>query len=337
MSFSYLDMFFFLISKIFFNLESYDILISRYLLYEYKKVLETMIFNTYKPWKFAFSQETDNIEEATENSWGIIGVPFDSTSSYGPGSRFGPTTVREASYSFEKYNISFGSEVNKRFYDFGNINVVYGNCMKTLKILEETVEELVDKGIKPIIIGGEHSISLSPIKALSKKYPTENITVITLDAHMDLIDEYQGEKCSHATVMKRIFDLNPKEIIEIGIRSSSLEEKEFVENQNNIAIFTTKDTKENFEAIQEKIKSIDRGDPIYLSIDIDVLDPLYVPEVGNPIPNGISPDILEKIIEILAKKNVIGFDLVEVATNKLGDSTSVTGAKIVYDFLSLIE
>ena len=296
-----------------------------------------MLFNTYKPWKFAFSEETENIEEVVENRWGIIGVPFDSTSSYGPGSRFGPTTVREASYSFEKYNISFDKEINKRFYDFGNINVVYGNCKKTLKILEETIEEIANMEIKPIIIGGEHSISLAPIKALSKKYPTKDITVITLDAHMDMIDTYQGEKCSHATVIKRIHDLNPKEIIEIGIRSSSLEEKEFVENQENIAIFTVKDTKENFEAIEKKIEQIGNKEPIYLSIDIDVLDPLYAPEVGNPIPNGISPDIIEKILEILAKKNVIGFDLVEVATNKLGDSTGVTASKIVYDFLSLIE
>ena len=300
-----------------------------------------MIFNTYKPWKFAFSEDADNVEEAEENSWGIIGVPFDSTSSYGPGSRFGPTTVREASYSFEKYNVSYNTEINKKFFDFGNINVVYGNCKKTLEIIEETIKELVDKNIKPITLGGEHSISLAPLKALTKStandYKIEDMIVINLDAHMDMIDEYQGEKCSHATVMKRIHDLNPKEIIEIGIRSSSLEEKEFVENQKNIAIFTTKDVKERFETIEKKIKQIETNTPIYLSIDIDVLDPLYVPEVGNPIPNGISPEKIEKILEILANKNVIGFDLVEVATNQLGDPTGITGSKIVYDFLTLIQ
>jgi agmatinase len=300
-----------------------------------------MLFNTYKPWKFAFSEDSDNIEDAEEKSWGIIGAPFDSTSSYGPGSRFGPTTVREASYSFEKYNISYNQEINKKFYDFGNINVVYGNCKKTLEILEETTKELVDKNIKPLIIGGEHSISLAPIKALSKStandYKIEDIIVINLDAHMDIIDEYQGEKCSHGTVMKRIHDLNPKEIIEIGIRSSSLEEKEFVEKTNNISIFTTKEANERFEAIEKKINKIGNKEPIYLTIDIDVLDPLYVPKVGNPIPNGISPETIEKILEILGKKNVIGFDLVEVATNRLGDSTGVTASKIVYDFLTLIK
>ncbi|MEA4957770.1 Agmatinase [bioreactor metagenome] len=294
-----------------------------------------MLFNTYKPWKFAFSQETEDLDEAKENSWGIIGVPFDSTSSYGPGSRFGPTTVREASYSFEKYNITFKSNLDTVFYDFGNINVIYGNCRETVKILEETILELLEHGIKPITIGGEHSISIAPIKALSKKYNIEKMTIIHLDAHMDIIDEYQGEKCSHATIMKRAYDLNPKEIIEIGIRSASLEEKDFVENKENITIFTAKDTREKFENINKKLNQINVDEPVYLSIDMDVLDPLYAPEVGNPIPNGISIDIIEDILKTLAKKNIVGFDLVEVATSKLGDSTAVTGSKIIYDFLSL--
>ncbi|MDR2966576.1 MAG: agmatinase [Methanobacteriaceae archaeon] len=294
-----------------------------------------MLFNTYKPWKFAFSQDSENLNKIKSNSWGIIGVPFDSTSSYATGSRFGPTTVREASYSFEKYNITFDKDIATTFYDFGNVNVVHGNCKKTMSILEETINDLIDNNIKPIIIGGEHSISLAPIKALANKYKIEDLTIIHLDAHMDLIDEYQGEKCSHATVMRRIHDLNPEEIIEIGIRSGSHEEKEFALNQDNIAIFTAKDTKKKFLAIEEKLNHIDDEDPIYLSIDIDVLDPAYVGEVGNPVPNGISPAIIEKLLEILAKKNIIGFDLVEVATKNLGDSTAVTGAKIIYDFLSL--
>ncbi|MCL2688124.1 MAG: agmatinase [Methanobrevibacter sp.] len=300
-----------------------------------------MLFNTYKPWKFAFSEDSEEIEKVKRNSWGIIGVPFDSTSSYGPGSRYGPTTVREASYGFEKYNISYNKELKEIFYDFGNINVIYGNCKKTLAILEETVQELLEADINPIIIGGEHSISLAPIKALANSkannYNIEDMTIIHLDAHMDLIDEYQGEKCSHATVMKRVHDLNPKEIIEIGIRSTSLEEKEFVEKEDNISIFTAKDTKENFDIIQKKINQINNEEPVYLSIDIDVLDPLYAPEVGNPIPNGISPNTIEKILEIVAKKNIIGLDLVEVATNKLGDSTAVTASKIIYDFLFLVK
>lgn len=294
-----------------------------------------MLFNTYKPWKFAFSQETEILKEAEENSWGIIGVPFDSTSSYGPGSRFGPTTVREASYSFEKYNITFKSNLDTVFYDFGNINVIYGNCKETIKILEDTISDLVEHNIKPITIGGEHSVSLAPIKALSKKYNIEDMIIIHLDAHMDIIDEYQGEKCSHATIMKRVYDLKPKEIIEIGIRSASLEEKEFVDRTENVTIFTANDTKEKFENIEDKINQINEDEPIYLSIDMDVLDPLYAPKVGNPIPNGISPEIIENILKILANKNVIGFDLVEVATSKLGDPTAVTGSKIIYDFLSL--
>jgi len=294
-----------------------------------------MLFNTYKPWKFAFSQDTDNLNETTPNNWLIIGVPFDSTSSYKSGSRFGPTTVREASYSFEKYNITFKKDISTTFYDFGNVEVVHGNCKKTIAILEDAISELMDYNIKPLLIGGEHSISLAPIKALANKYNIENMTIIHLDAHMDLRDEYQGEKCSHATVMKRVHDLNPKEIIEIGVRSGSLEEIEFTQNQENIAIFTSKDIKERFHALENKLNKIDNEEAIYLSIDVDVLDPSYVGEVGNPIPNGLSPEIIEKLLVLLAKKNIIGLDLVELATNKLGDSSAVATAKIIYDFLTL--
>lgn len=302
-----------------------------------------MLFNTYKPWKFAFSEESSDVNEAKENSWGIIGVPFDSTSSYGPGSRFGPTTVREASYSFEKYNITFNKDIDTVFYDFGNTNIVYGNCKKTIAILEETISELVANNIKPLVIGGEHSISTAPIKALTKKdtgkYKIEDMIIIHFDAHMDIIDEYQGEKCSHATVIKRIHDLNPKEIIEIGIRSGSREEKEFVDFQDNISIFTVEDVQKEkkFQRIKEKLESLKENEPIYISIDIDVLDPLYVPEVGNPIPNGLSPGDIELFLKILARKNIVGFDLVEVGTNRLGDPTAVTASKIIYDFLSLVD
>lgn len=301
-----------------------------------------MLFNTYKPWKFAFSEDSEDIEKVKENSWGIIGVPFDSTSSYGPGCRFGPTTVREASYSFEKYNITFNRDIDSIFYDFGNTNVVYGNCKKTLAILEETISELVKNNINPIVIGGEHSISTAPIKALTKKdigkYNIEEMIIIHFDAHMDIIDEYQGEKCSHATVMKRIHDLNPKEIIEIGVRSASKEEKEFADSQDNVSIFTTEDVQKGkkLQIIKEKLESIKVDEPIYISIDIDVLDPLYVPEVGNPVPDGLSPSDIELFLEILTKKNIVGFDLVEVATAKLGDPTAITASKIIYDFLSLV-
>ena len=108
-----------------------------------------MLLNTYEPWKFAFSQEETDFNNLKEGAWGIIGVPFDSTTSYHPGSRFGPIVVREASYGFEKYNTIFNTYLDSIFYDFGDVNVVFGNCKKTCDIIEDTVNELFDLKIKP--------------------------------------------------------------------------------------------------------------------------------------------------------------------------------------------
>jgi agmatinase len=299
-----------------------------------------MLFNTYQPGKFAFSKEFYSLDELkniskNESKWGIIGVPFDCTSSYHSGSRLGPTTIREASHNFEKYNISYNRELTTLFYDFGDLEVVHGNCSKTLKILEETIIELLTLGFKPLLLGGEHSISLSPLNALSHKYNIDEITVVHFDAHMDMIDTYQGEKCSHATVMKRIYDLGPKKIIQIGVRSTSTEENDFVNSKENIEVFESKDIKNNIANIKKALLSINGF--VYVSIDLDVLDPSYLPRVGNPIPNGISTNDIEQLLQILSKKDIIGFDLVELATNTLGDISAVTATKIVYDFLTLMD
>ena len=288
-----------------------------------------MLLNTYEPWKFAFSQELENLKE---NSFGIIGVPFDSTTSYHSGARSGPIVVREASFGFEKYNTVFNKDVTTAFYDFGDVNVVPGNCEETCSIVEETVNELIDLNIKPIIIGGEHSASIGAIKALSEKY--EKLTVIHLDAHRDLAFEFIGEKYSHATVMRRAHEYGVN-LVQIGIRSSSKEEEEFVKSTYNIQTFKNRDVHKHMDAIEYYLVNIDG--PIYISIDMDVVDPAIAPNVGNPTPGGLFISEVETILETLCHKNVVGFDVVETASDRLGDNTAVVAAKIIYDFLTLIE
>lgn len=319
-----------------------------------------MLFNTFEPGKFAFSSESidlyelDNAEFNSEdfarsNKWGIIGVPFDSTCSYHHGSRYGPTIIREASFGFEQYNSRFEKLLDGVFYDCGDLNVVHGNCKKTCDILESSVNELIEAYIKPIIIGGEHSISIASIKALANLEESKDlsdITVIHLDAHRDIIDEYIGEKDSHATIMKRVHDLNPKELIQVAIRSFSKEEKDFVDAQDNISSFPAKYIKNDYNHVNENINTFEDllakldsiEGKVYISIDMDVMDPSFAPSVGNPTPNGLSPADLEIIFESLSnnkKIDIIGFDLVEVASDKLGDITAVLAAKIIYDFLTL--
>ena len=289
-----------------------------------------MLLNTYEPWKFAFSAETD-FDNIKKDSYGIIGVPFDSTTSYHSGSRLGPIVVREASYGFENYNINFKTSLDCVFYDFGDVNVVPGNCEATCNIVEDTVNELFDLGIKPITIGGEHSASIGVIKALSEKY--EKLTVVHLDAHRDLAFDFIGEKYSHATVMRRAHEFGV-DLVQIGIRSSSIEEEDFVKSTYNIQTFKNKDVHRHMDAVEYYLTTVDT--PIYLSIDMDVLDSAIAPSVGNPTPGGLFISEIEDLIRSLSFKNVVGMDVVETATDRLGENTAVTAAKIIYDFLSLI-
>lgn len=288
-----------------------------------------MLFNTYEPWKFAFSAENDDIKE---NSFALIGVPFDSTTSYHSGSRLGPIVVREASFGFEKYNSNFNKELTATFYDFGDVNVIPGNCRKTCKIIEQTVTEILDMKLKPIIIGGEHSASIGAIKALKERH--EKLTVIHLDAHRDLAFEFIGEKCSHATVMRRAHEMGAN-LVQIGIRSSSQEEEEFVKSTYNIQTFRNRDAQKHMDALEYYLTNIDG--PIYISIDMDVVDPAIAPNVGNPTPGGLLASEIENILETLSRKNIVGLDVVETASDRLGDNTAVVAAKIIYDFLTLIE
>lgn len=283
-----------------------------------------MLFNTYEPWKFAFSHDCENLKE---NSFGIIGVPFDSTTSYHSGARLGPVVVREASFGFERYNTVFNKDLTTAFYDFGDVNVIPGNCMQTCKIIEDTVRELTDLNIRPIIIGGEHSASIGAIKVLAEKY--DKLTVVHLDAHRDLAFEFIGEKYSHATVMRRAHE-EGVDLVQIGIRSASKDEEEYVKSTYNIQTFKTRDVHKHMDAIEYFLVNIEG--PIYISIDMDVMNPAIAPNVGNPTPGGLFVSEIETILETLCRKNIVGLDVVETASDRLGDPTAVVAAKIIYDF-----
>jgi len=141
-----------------------------------------------------------------------------------------------------------------------------------------------------------------------------------------------GEKFSHATVMHRIQDLKPRHIIQMGIRSASPEERQFAQDKE-IDYYTPRDIKENREKMEKIISQIEG--PIYVTVDIDVLDPAYAPSVGTPAPGGLKPSDLERLIFSLEGKEVVGLDMVEVSANSVGDSTSINAAKTILDFLFL--
>lgn len=299
-----------------------------------------MLLYTENPLKFAFSHAVTELSDdlsisqraASEKKFGILGVPFDGTGTYLPGARFGPNSVREASYNLERYNLLLRKNLETRFYDVGNLEVVPGNFNETSKRLESTVEQLSKNNIAPITIGGEHIVTLGIIQGLVNVLDIQDVTIIQLDAHLDLRDQYQGEKYSHATVMRRIWDLNPKKMVQIGVRSGTEEEVAFAHDAE-IEYYSSPEVKSNMEGIERLISNI--NGPLYVTVDIDVLDPAYAPSVGTPVPNGLEPGELQRLIYSLQDKEMVGLDVVEVSSNSIGDITSVNGAQIIYDFLCL--
>lgn len=297
-----------------------------------------MFFYTENVSKFAFSNEMTDLDLKSSGSsdtdtYAILGVPFDGTTSYKPGARFGPRTIREASYNFERYNLNLNRNLNAEIYDLGDLEVVHGNFDKTCSKLKTTVSEVLDIGMVPIILGGDHSISYCVLKAMDEAegLNLQNVTVIHFDAHMDLRDTYMEEKYSHATVMRRISELNPKEIVQIGVRSASEDEAIFA--VENLRVFRSDDVSNDFDSVLTFLEDIEG--PVYISFDIDVLDPAYAPEVGTPSSCGLNPQQVEKLIYSLENKEIVGFDMVEVSSSKIGDITSLNAAKIIYDFLCL--
>lgn len=285
-----------------------------------------MLLYTEDPLRFAFSKDKIEIKDAP--GYGILGVPFDGTTTYKPGGRYGPNVIREASYNLENYNISAGKKLETPIYDLGNLEIVPGNFQKTSMKLESTIRELKKLKLTPVVLGGEHTISYSICKALD----LQEATILHFDAHLDLRDEYQGEKYTHATVMRRIHDIEPGEIISLGIRSVCEAELEFARDVD-IKYYTATRVKDDFDELRKLISSL-KG-PIYVTVDMDVLDPAYAPSVGTPCPGGLNPQELQKLIYCLKGKDVIGFDVVEVTSRCFGDITSVSAAQLVYDFVCL--
>jgi agmatinase len=289
-----------------------------------------MLFYTENPLKFAFSKDISDFDRSDNKKpkFGLIGIPFDSTATYQAGARSGPHMVREASYNFENYNIFLDKKMDAIFFDLGDMPPIYGNFIKTCERIKFTIEEITEQGLIPLVMGGDHSISYAVLHALNMK----NTSILHFDAHSDLRDTYLGEKYSHATVMRRIWDLGPKKLIQIGTRSSSKKEAEFVRD-SGIVQFNSQQIKDNINDVLEYLKNL-KG-PIYITLDMDVLDPAYAPSVGTPAPGGLTPLELEKIIFSLENKEIMGMDVVEVSSREIGDITSVNAAKTLLDVLFL--
>ncbi len=269
-----------------------------------------------------------------EADYVILGVPLDVTSTFRPGCRFAPSAIRQASLHLETYSFKAGVDAEDLMvHDLGDLHVT-GEVDKTLSQLELVVKEIIEAKKLPVLIGGEHTITLGATKGINK-----NIAIVSFDAHLDMRNEYMGLMTSHTTFMRRMYEqVKPQKILEIGTRAVCKEELNFAKNQR-IEFLTVHQIMEDGlkETIQKIRNSVSGFSKVYLTVDIDVLDPAFAPAVQNPEPDGLDMHTFLELLYEVCKHQIIAFDLVEVAPHYDSGTTAIQAAKIVLETLCYIE
>lgn len=256
----------------------------------------------------------------------IFGAPMDTTTSYRPGTRFGPSAIRKESFGLETYSPYQDKDLEDiKVFDGGDLELPFGSPRKALDMISAATKIILDANKLPCLIGGEHLVSLGAIEAVFQKYP--ELRIIHFDAHTDLREEYLGEKLSHASVIKRAYDLvGDHKIFQFGIRSGERNEFQFAKEHTYL-------TKFNFEGLEQAIEKC-KGYPVYFTIDLDVLDPSVFPGTGTPEAGGVNfKELLEAIIKV-SELNVVAMDINELSPvyDQSGASTALA-CKVLRELL----
>jgi agmatinase len=257
----------------------------------------------------------------------LLGVPLDCTTSFRPGTRFGPQSIRLYSDGLESYSPVLKADIEDFFIgDLGDLPLPHGGLSRSLEMIEAAVASLYSNpSRRVVIVGGEHLLTLPVVSALIKTWP--HLRLLQIDAHFDLREEYEGERFSHATVMNHVSGLiQPGALFQVGMRSGTKEEFALARQFSESAPFSIAE-------IEEVVKII--GDhPCYLSLDLDVVDPGFLPGTGAPEPGGVTSGELLAIFEKLKCLNLVGCDVVELSPpyDPTGAS-SLLAAKVVRELL----
>jgi agmatinase len=247
----------------------------------------------------------------------VFGAPYDGTASFRPGARFAPKAMRADSYALETYSPYQDKDLaDIRVFDSGDLELPFGRPEPSLQQTEERASMILNDGKLPLMIGGEHLLTLGALKAAHTHYP--DLCVVHFDAHTDLRDSYLGEKLSHATVIRRAWDvLGDGRIWQFGIRSGEREEFTWAGEHTCLHKFT-------FAGLDEAIAHL-RGKPVYFTLDLDVLDPGYLPGTGTPEAGGVDFSALLQAILKIGALNIVACDIVELSPpcDLSGASTSV--------------
>lgn len=262
----------------------------------------------------------------------IFGAPFDSTTSYRPGARFGSSAMRHESFGLETYSPYQDKDLTDfNIFDSGDLELCFGSAESALLDIESRAKVILNDGKLPVLLGGEHLVTLGAVRAAVEKYP--DLHIIHFDAHADLRDDYLGAKLSHACVLRRCHDLiGDGKIHQFCIRSGDREEFRFAEKHTDMHKF-------DFSGLEELIEKLrETNVPVYFTIDLDCLDPSVFPGTGTPEAGGVSFLSLLSAVRTVAKANIIGADVNELAPmlDHSGVSTA-TACKVLRELLLALE
>ena len=261
----------------------------------------------------------------------LFGAPFDSTTSYRPGTRFGPDAIRRESYGLESYSPYLNEDLESgSVLDLGDLELCFGDSAKALAQIEERAQEILQACKRPFMLGGEHLVTLGAFRAVAKRYP--NVHIIHFDAHADLREEYLGVELSHACVLRRCWELvGDGRIYQFGIRSGTRDEFAWGASHVETHLF-------NFDGLEEVLDRL-KGKPVYFTVDLDVLDPSVFPGTGTPEPGGVTFDALRQAVTMVCTRaRVVGCDVNELSPHydQSGVSTMVA-CKIVREMLLALQ
>jgi agmatinase len=262
----------------------------------------------------------------------ILGCPYDGSASFRPGARFGPSAIRRASWGIETFSPYLQRDLTEcSIHDMGDLELPLGEKKISLSLIRKALGQILSKKKFPILLGGDHLITLPIIEELSRKHP--NLHLVHVDAHTDLREDYLGEALSHSTVMRKVVDhLGEGRLFQIGIRSGTEDEFKLARKWKSIVANDARSLK----AMVKRLKNL----PVYITLDLDVMDPGLLPGVGTPEPGGLTFQGLLSIFKTLQPLRVIGFDLVELTpdydpTGISSVTASVVLREMILTFISL--
>ncbi len=300
-------------------------------------MLEILMLNKVKEYVLnsqqfgAFPYDFKNENDAYKRSKIIImGVPFDGTATYQTGTKMGPNAILNASVNVEPYDDELGNIYSVGIFTVGTLNVeeIHADPKRVIEAVYHTSREVVKDGKFLITLGGEHSVSQGVIRAYREKY--KKLSILQLDAHLDLMEQFGGTRYSHASVSRRIVEDLKCKVTSFGVRVVSKEELDFLrKNKDLLSVFYARDIHDNDNWHEEAINSLEEH--VYITLDVDGLDTAIMPATGTPVPGGLGwYRTLNFLRKVYQEREIVGLDIVELKPNPGNEAPNFLAANLVY-------